>query len=89
MKRDNEIELDPELMSPLQTLGFMLDVLRKADESANLRQSLIGSEEFVCWVNELASESKFKLAWRWKSSTNFEKSHNFTHIIEWVTDFPL
>ena len=48
MKRDNEIELDPELLSPLQTLGFMLDVLRKADESANLRQSLIGSEEFVC-----------------------------------------
>lgn len=33
MRRESEIELDPELLSPMQTLGFMIDVMRKADES--------------------------------------------------------
>ncbi len=47
MKREQDLELDPELLSPIQTLGFMLDVMRKADESSNLRQSLLNSEEFI------------------------------------------
>jgi hypothetical protein len=47
MRRENEHELDPELLSPLQTLEFMVDVMRKADESVNLRQILINSEEFI------------------------------------------
>lgn len=67
MKREQDLELDPELLSPIQTLGFMIDVMRKADESVNLRQSLLNSEEFITWVNELSNESKFKLAW-WRKS---------------------
>jgi hypothetical protein len=47
MKREQDLELDPELLSPIQTLGFMIDVMRKADESVNLRQSLLNSEEFI------------------------------------------
>jgi len=36
MRKENGFELDPEILSPMETLSFMLEVLRKASESINL-----------------------------------------------------
>jgi len=76
-----------ESLSQQETVDFIVEVLKKSEESPTLKNLLLCNEDFTSWIIEFSNESwlyGFK-----RRSSIMEKSHNFTHTFEWNIDYPL